>query len=147
MGEKQDPDRTDASASTEQSDDEQQKVWDELPPEVEYPMRPGEDTPEAKAGRREAWKKRSATGAILTSFALGLREVIEPNTNEPSIVLETSGQPPRDLPVEADLEDAPPRHSVVKIRPWLLEGAEDGKAASGSGDPVEDDGADQSRGS
>lgn len=130
MGEPQDPD---------ESDEQTEKVWDELPSEVEYPLRPGEDTEEGRAGRLEAWKKRTATGAILSSFALGLREVLEPNPNEPSIVMETSGQPPRDLPVEADLEDAPPRHSVVKIRPWLLEGADAEKPPSGPADTVEEE--------
>jgi hypothetical protein len=38
--------------------------------------------------------------------------------------METSGDPPRDLPVEADFEYGRPRQSVVQIRPWLLnEGA------------------------
>jgi hypothetical protein len=69
----------------------------------------------------EAWRKRSATGAILTGFAFGLQQVFEPK-DEPAVVMETSGDPPRDLPVEADLEYGRPRHSVVNIRPWLLPG-------------------------
>lgn len=79
------------------------------------------DDPAAKAGRREGWRRRSATGAILTGFALGLQEVFEPEKKEPAIVMETSGDPPRDLPVEAELEMATSRRSVVRIRPWLLE--------------------------
>ena len=35
----------------------------------------------------------------------------------------TSGDPPRDLPVEAEVEHGRPRRSVVNIRPWLLETA------------------------
>jgi hypothetical protein len=87
-----------------------------LPPEVEYPEVAGTALPR----RVETWRRRSATGALLTGFALGLREVLEPERDEPAIMLETSGTPPKDLPVEADLDDAPPRRSVVRIRPWLL---------------------------
>jgi hypothetical protein len=68
----------------------------------------------------EAWRKRSAAGAILTGFALGLQEALEKPKEEPSIVMETSGDPPKDLPVEADFEYGRPKHSVVQIRPWLL---------------------------
>jgi hypothetical protein len=71
--------------------------------------------------RVEAWRKRSAAGAILTGFALGLQQALEPNREEPSIVAQTSGDPPRDLPVEADFEYGRPRQSVVNVRPWLLD--------------------------
>lgn len=76
-------------------------------------MRPGEK-------RVEGWRKRSAVGAMFTGLALGMREVLEPDRNEPAIVMETSGVPPKDLPVEADIDQVPPKQSVVKIRPWLL---------------------------
>lgn len=71
--------------------------------------------------RIDSWRKRSATGAILTGFALGLQHVFEPERKEPAIVQETSGEPPRDLPVEAELEGVVGRRSVVRIRPWLLD--------------------------
>jgi hypothetical protein len=58
---------------------------------------------------------------MMTGFAMGLREVLETEHREPAIVLETSGVPPRDLAVEADLDNLPPRQSVVKVRRWLLE--------------------------
>jgi hypothetical protein len=70
--------------------------------------------------KMEAWRKRSATGAILTGFALGLQQALEAPKDEPTIVMETSGDPPRDLPVEADFEYGRPRQSVVSIRPWLI---------------------------
>ena len=69
----------------------------------------------------EAWRKRSAAGAILTGFALCLQEALETKRQEPSIVIQTSGDPPRDLPVEADFEYGRPRQTVVNIRPWLLD--------------------------
>ncbi|HET6966077.1 MAG TPA: hypothetical protein VFH58_14980, partial [Acidimicrobiales bacterium] len=67
-----------------------------------------------------SWRRRSAAGAILTGFALGLQEALEKRKEEPSIVMETSGEPPKELPVEADFEYGRPRQSVVQIRPWLL---------------------------
>jgi hypothetical protein len=68
----------------------------------------------------EAWRRRSATGAILTGFALGLQQALGKEVEEPAIVMQTSGDPPRDLPVEAEVEQGRPRQSVVNIRPWLL---------------------------
>lgn len=69
--------------------------------------------------RVEAWRKRSAAGAILTGFALGLQEALETRREEPSITIQTSGDPPKDLPVDADFEYGRPKQSVVQIRPWL----------------------------
>ena len=74
----------------------------------------------ALPAKMEAWRRRSATGAILTGFALGLKEVFEPKREEPAIVQEVPGEPPGDLPVEAQLDQTRPDESVVTIRPWLL---------------------------
>jgi hypothetical protein len=71
----------------------------------------------------ESWRKRSATGAVLTGLALGFQEALQKEREEPAIVMQTSGEPPKDLPVEADFEFRRPRHSVVSIRPWLVEPA------------------------
>jgi hypothetical protein len=68
----------------------------------------------------ERWRQRSATGAVLTAFAFGLQSVFEPERKEPAIVMVTSGEPPMDLPVEAQLEQLGPRQSTVTVRPWLL---------------------------
>jgi len=86
----------------------------------------------------EAWRRRSAAGAILTGFALGLQQALEPKRVEPSISVQTSGDPPTDLPVEADFEFRRPRNSVVNVRPWLL----DSKRTE---EPSEDDGDDEER--
>ena len=82
----------------------------------------------------EAWRRRSATGAILTGFALGLQQVFEPKRDEPGVIMETSGDPPRDLPVEADFEYGRPKQSIVNVRPWLLPGA--GEGPDDGGQPV-----------
>ncbi len=73
----------------------------------------------------EAWRRRSATGAILTGIALGLKQVLEPRRDEPAIVAQVSGEPIGDQPIEADVNDIAPARSVVKIRPWLLGEGED----------------------
>ena len=83
----------------------------------------GDERVSALPPKVETWRRRSATGAILTGFALGLQDVLEVERKEPAIVMETTGAPPRDLPVDADLEDARPRHNVVRVRPWLLDEA------------------------
>ena len=72
----------------------------------------------------EAWRRRSATGAILTGLALGFQQALEAPRENPTITIETSGTPPRDLPVDADVGVLGPRHSVVSIRPWLLDSAD-----------------------
>jgi hypothetical protein len=53
--------------------------------------------------------------------------VFEAERKEPAIVMQTSGDPPMDLPVEAQLEQLGPRQSTVTVRPWLLGDA--GRAA------------------
>jgi hypothetical protein len=83
---------------------------------------PGPEYHTALPPKMEAWRRRSAAGAILTGFALGLQEALETKRQDPSIVIQTSGDPPRDLPVEADFEYGRPRQTVVSIRPWLLDG-------------------------
>ena len=92
----------------------------------------GGETGTALPPKVEAWRRRSAAGAILTGFALGLQEVLETHRDEPSIVVQTSGDPPDDLPVEAEFEYGRPRQSVVSIRPWLLnESRRDGQDRPG----------------
>ncbi len=80
----------------------------------------------------ERWRQRSATGAVLTAFAFGLQQALETEKKEPAIIMVTSGDPPTDLPVEAQLEQLGPRQSSVKVRTWLLPGADKGEeTASG----------------
>lgn len=102
--------------------------------EGELDVPPGSNT--ALPTKVEAWRRRSAAGAILTGFALGLQEALEKRKEEPSIVMETSGEPPQDLPVEAEFEYGRPRQSVVQIRPWLLSDGSDQprEAAAGEAD-------------
>jgi hypothetical protein len=73
----------------------------------------------------ERWRQRSATGAVLTAFAFGLQQALETEKKEPAIIMVTSGEPPTDLPVEAQLEQLGPRQSSVRVRTWLLPGGAD----------------------
>lgn len=69
---------------------------------------------------RESWRKRTATGAVLTGFALGFREALGMEPQRAAIVMEAPGDPPSDLPVEAEVDQIRPGDNVVRIRPWLL---------------------------
>jgi hypothetical protein len=68
----------------------------------------------------ESWRKRSATGAVLTGFALGFREALGLEPEKAAIVMEAQGDPPSDLPVDAEVDQIRPADNVVRIRPWLL---------------------------
>jgi len=89
----------------------------------------------------ERWRQRSATGAVLTAFAFGLQQALETEKKEPAIIMVTSGEPPTDLPVEAQLEQLGPRQSTVKVRSWLLGGA-GGDQGEEPGHPSTDEGPD-----
>jgi hypothetical protein len=102
------------------AEDEGEFEHDEFAPDDFADDAPNDGEHTALPSKVEAWRKRSATGAILTGFALGLQQVFEKEREEPSIIMTTSGKPPRDLPVEAEFEHGRPRQSVVSIRPWLL---------------------------
>lgn len=116
------PDRAGLSDHAVTGDSAQSPRADELADELSDGDEPADGEPHtALPPKIEAWRRRSATGAVLTGFAFGLQQVFE-TKDEPAIVMETSGDPPKDLPVEADLEYGRPRHSVVNIRPWLLPG-------------------------
>jgi hypothetical protein len=94
----------------------------------------------------EAWRRRSATGAILTGLALGFQQALEAPREQATISIETSGTPPRDLPVDAEVEVLRPRHSVVSIRPWLLDAADKNEAREATAQPrseATDAGSDQ----
>lgn len=121
--------------------------FEELEGEDEFYEFPDDAEPHtALPTKVEAWRKRSATGAILTGFALGLQQVFEPKRDEPAVIMETSGDPPRDLPVEADFEYGRPRQSVVNVRPWLLPGGP-GADPGPAGEARQDNGGGTSAGS
>lgn len=72
--------------------------------------------------RVEAWRRRSATGALLTGVALGLQEVFEPRRDPVAIVAEAPGEPPGPpQPLEVHLDPDDPAASSVVVRRWLLD--------------------------
>lgn len=78
-------------------------------------------TSEAPVTAFEAWRRRSATGAVLTGIALGLRHALELQQEPPAIVQEVPGGPPGDdEPWAVQLDHDHPEESVVVIRPWLF---------------------------
>jgi hypothetical protein len=93
---------------------------DELPDQDIDEADSGQNSSTALPPKVEAWRKRSATGAVLTGLALGLQQVFDKEREQPAVVMQTSGDPPADLPLEATVEQGRPRHSVVNVRPWLL---------------------------
>lgn len=90
----------------------------------------------ALPARVEAWRRRTATGALLTGIARGLGQVFEPEREQPAIVAEAPGEPfgpPR--PVEAVLDPDDPSASSLVVRRWLMDRPVDGGDAPGEGHP------------
>jgi hypothetical protein len=70
----------------------------------------------------EEWRRRSATGAILTGIAFGLRQALEEPRDEPAIVVEAPGEPPGPpQPMELHMDPDRPEETWVIVRPWLLD--------------------------
>ncbi|MFP5375792.1 MAG: hypothetical protein ACLGIO_03285 [Acidimicrobiia bacterium] len=65
-------------------------------------------------------RRRSSGGQLLGAAMNGLAEAIHGPREEPAIVVDASGDPPGDGPVELGLDEDHPERSVVVIRPWLL---------------------------
>lgn len=87
---------------------------------------------------RESWRKRTATGAVLTGFALGFREALGQEPQKAAIIMEAPGDPPSDLPVDAEVDQIRPADNVVRIRPWLLNNGESEAALqAGEGAPAD----------
>ena len=86
----------------------------------------------------DSWRRRTATGAVLTGFALGFREALGLEPQRPAIMMEATGDPPTDLPVDAEVDQIRPADNVVRIRPWLLpNGAEAGTEAEAGDETAE----------
>jgi len=80
-------------------------------------------TSEAPVTGFEAWRRRSATGAILTGIALGLQHALEPEREKPAIVQQVPGEPPGPPePLEVHVEPDHPEETVVLVRSWLING-------------------------
>jgi hypothetical protein len=70
----------------------------------------------------EDWRRRSATGAILTGIAFGLRQALELPKEDPAIVVEAPGEPPGPpQPMELHMDPDRPEETWVIVRPWLID--------------------------
>ncbi len=68
--------------------------------------------------------RRTSLGTVFAAGLLGLRDVIEPAKDEtPAIVEDWSGGEPFDDPYVMRLDPDHPEDSIVMVRPWLREPA------------------------
>jgi hypothetical protein len=71
--------------------------------------------------RWEAWRRTSATGAILTGVALGLQQVFEPQRQEVAIVAPAPTEPLHPTgPVSVQLDAENPSASRILVRAWMM---------------------------
>jgi len=81
----------------------------------------GERGDEVDAGkdplRFSNWMKRSATGAVMTGIAVGLKEALQPKTKEVPFVIEARGEPDDpDKPIDLRFDPDSPEDTVAIIR-------------------------------
>jgi hypothetical protein len=63
------------------------------------------------------WMKRSATGAVLTGVAFGLKEALQPKREEIPFVIEAPGEPEDpDKPIDLHFDPESPAGTVAIIR-------------------------------
>ena len=62
------------------------------------------------------WMKRSATGAVMTGIAIGLREALEPRRPEVAFVIEASDPDSPDGPIDLRFDPDSPQNTVAVIR-------------------------------
>jgi hypothetical protein len=76
---------------------------------------PEEGTAEQLPPRRfDAWRRRSAMGAMATGIALGLKEIFQPADNQPVITAVAPGDPPdADQRLRVILDPDDPTKSVA----------------------------------
>lgn len=89
--------------------------------------------------RVESWRTRSATGAVISAMAMGLRQVFMPEQEKPAIIAEAPGDPYDDEdPIVVDYVADDASGTTVILRPWLLPGAEPGGDDHAGGDSAGD---------
>jgi hypothetical protein len=63
------------------------------------------------------WMKRSATGAVMTGIAVGLKEALQPQKKEVPFVIESRGEPDDpDKPIDLHFDPDSPADTVAIIR-------------------------------
>jgi hypothetical protein len=92
-----------------------------------------EEDDQPPSRRFEAWRRRSAMGAMATGVALGLKEIFQPTNNEPVITAPAPGDPPdADERLRVILDPDDPTKSVAILPkgteaagPRFVDGTED----------------------
>lgn len=72
-------------------------------------------------------KARTATGALLTGIALGLRDVFDPEKKRDAVAIEQEAPAEPEGPQEYEIRlRASPRDSQAIYRPWVKEDGDEG---------------------
>jgi hypothetical protein len=67
-----------------------------------------------------SWRKAPVAAQFLAASMFAMHDVIYGPREEPAIVIEASGEPPNDEPLDVHLDPDHPEESVVIVKPWLL---------------------------
>lgn len=66
--------------------------------------------------RLVTWRRTSLLGAVMTGWALGLREVLEPTRDEQIVIEVDADGEPHDLPIRLMLDPDDPSGSLCIVR-------------------------------
>ena len=82
---------------------------------------------DAKTAREELprltpWRQKTLGIQMLSASMFGLFEAMYGARDEPAIVIQVSGDPPGNDPIEPHLDPIKPSSSTVIVRPWLMKG-------------------------
>lgn len=67
------------------------------------------------------WRRRTASGIVLTAMALGLRHALDEHSDDEPVVIDATGEPPDpSAAVEVYFDARGPDDTWVVVRPWLL---------------------------
>jgi hypothetical protein len=71
--------------------------------------------------RFDRWRKRSAAGVMMSGIALGLQEALTLPRQDPPFVIQASGEPDAEGPIDLQFDPDDPSSTVAVIRPWLAD--------------------------
>ena len=84
--------------------------------------------PASDPRRFNEWRKRSATGAVMTGIALGLKEALVLPDDRPALVVEAPGEPDEpDRPSELHFDPDDPAATVAVVRQRREDGEDSGR--------------------
>ena len=105
--------------------DEEWLAWlaetDEVPPAE----RGGDAHRHRTETTEPSWRSAGLGGRFVAAAMVGMAEAIYGPREKPAIVIDASGDPPGDEPLDVHLDPDRPEDSIVVIRPWLLERRDD----------------------